>query len=430
MYDFANSAFATSISAVLFNKYFAGVVAGGERGIILNLKLFSIHLPGSAFFNFTVAAAMVIVAVSAPVLGAIADFSGAKKKFLLVYCYGACLFTGLLYFIHEGDYVLGALFYILAIVGFAGGEAFYNAFLPEISAPDDMGWVSGLGWAIGYIGGGLCLLLNLIMLNYPELLGFPPGTFTIHDCFLSVAVWWGIFALPIFFLLREKAEKRIKPHDKTYIRIAFQQLRKTFKKVRRYRELSKFLLAFLIYNDGIQTVIIMTSIFGDQELNISTDSLIFFFLMVQATAFFGAIVFGYAADILRSRRTILITLIVWFIVVLWAFFIGFTGDPIAEFWALGVLAGLVLGGSQAASRSLQGEFTPLANSAEFFGFYTIAGRFASIFGPAIFGVITWLTGSLRMSILSLIIFFLTGFILLLFVDDNKGRQEASLSIDD
>ena len=414
MYDFANSAFATTILAVIFNKYFAGVVAGGEEGIFL----LGYRLHGAAFFTFTIAVAMALVALSAPILGAIADFSAAKKRFLAFFCYAGVLFTGLLYFVREGDYWLGALLFIIANVSFASGNVFYNALLPEITTDENIGRVSGWGWGLGYVGGGLLLLINLIMLKMPN------TPFTIHDCFVSVAIWWGVFALPTFLWVRERAQKQELPEGQTHIKIGFTKLRNTLRQIRHFRELTKFLISFLIYNDGIQTVIVMASIFGDQVLGMKDNELITYFLMIQGTAFVGAIILGYVADWLGNKKTILVSLLVWSFVVIWAFRLGLIWDAKTEYWILGVLAGMVLGGSQAASRALLGTFTPRENSAEFFGFFAVAGKFASIFGPLIYGLIIALTGNLQIGILSLIIFFVLGMLLLFFVDEKKGMLSA------
>jgi len=419
MYDFANSAFATTILAVIFNQYFATVVAGGDKGV----ELFGFRLHGASFFTFTVSVSMAISAVFSPFLGAVADASGSKKRFLMFFCYAGVLFTGLLYFVHAGDYWMGAVFFIIANIGFAEGNVFYNAFLPKISSVQNIGRISGLGWALGYIGGGLLLAINLIMLKYPEWLGFPVGYFSVQDCFLSVALWWLIFSLPTFLFLKERVQESVPPLEKSYFKEGYRRLQHTFRRIKTFRELTKFLVAFLIYNDGIETVIVMASIFGADVLGMETGEIILFFLMIQGIAFFGSLIFGFLADAIGNKRTVMISLGIWSLVVIWAFRLGIVWDPKTEYWILGVLAALVMGGSQAASRSLQGIFTPDANSAEFFAFFGVSGKFASVFGPLIYGILIAITGSVQSGILSVLLFFIAGMALLWTVNEKKGMEE-------
>jgi UMF1 family MFS transporter len=419
MYDFANSAFATTILAVIFNQYFATVVAGGARGV----NLFGFQLHGASFFTFTVSFSMALSAVFSPFLGAVADAFGSKKRFLMGFCFAGVLFSGLLYFVHEGDYWMGAIFFIIANIGFAEGNVFYNAFLPEISTEQNIGRISGLGWALGYIGGGALLAINLIMLKYPEWLGFPSGYFSVQDCFLSVGFWWLLFALPIFLFLKERAKRSASAFQGGYFREGYRRLQQTFRRIKTFRELTKFLVAFLIYNDGIETVIVMASIFGADVLGMETGEIILFFLMIQGIAFFGSLIFGFLADAIGNKRTVMISLGIWSLVVFWAFRLGILWDPKTEFWILGVLAALVMGGSQAASRSLQGIFTPDANSAEFFAFFGVSGKFASIFGPLIYGILIAITGSVQSGILSVLIFFIAGMVILWTVNEKKGMEE-------
>jgi UMF1 family MFS transporter len=418
MYDFANSAFATTILAVIFNQYFATVVAGGEEGV----ALFGIRLHGASFFTFSLSLSMALSAVLSPFLGAVADSSGMKKRFLMIFCYTAVLFTGLLYFVRAGDYWMGAAFFIIANIGFAGGNVFYNAFLPEISTTENIGRISGMGWAWGYIGGGLLLAINLVMLKYPERIGFSAGTFTVQDCFLSVALWWLIFSVPTFLFVKERG-KGTDPSKHLSLRAGYHRLKQTFDQIKTFRELTTFLVAFLIYNDGIETVIVMASIFGAEVLGMQTHELILFFLMIQGIAFFGSLGFGWLADAIGNKKTILITLGVWSLIVIWAFQLGLFWDRKTEYWALGILVALVMGGSQAASRSLQGLFTPEANSAEFFGFFAVSGKFASVFGPLIYGILVAITGNIQSGILSVLVFFLAGMVILWRVDEKKGMEE-------
>ena len=424
MYDFANSAFATTILAVIFNQYFATVVAGGQKGI----ELFGFQLHGASFFTFSVALSMAISAVLAPFLGAVADATASKKRFLMVFCYVAILSTGFLYFVREGNYWRGAIFFIIANIGFAGGNVYYNAFLPEISTDKSIGRISGLGWALGYVGGGALLAINLIMLKYPGWLGFPAGYFTVQDCFLSVALWWLIFSLPTFLFLRERAQKSFAPFGKSYFSEGYQRLRDTLRRIKTFRELTKFLVAYLIYNDGIETVIVMASIFGAQVLGMETGEIILFFLMIQGIAFFGSLIFGFLADSIGNKKAVLISLGIWSLIVVWAFSLGIVWDKKTEYWILGVLAGMVMGGSQAASRSLQGIFTPDANSAEFFGFFAVSGKFASVFGPLIYGILIAITGSVQSGILSVLLFFIVGMAILWTVNEKKGLEEKQKPI--
>jgi UMF1 family MFS transporter len=419
MYDFANSAFATTILAVIFNQYFAKVVAGGEKGV----HLLGFQLHGASFFTFSVSLSMAISAVLSPFLGAVADSSGTKKRFLMFFCYVAVLFTGLLYFVHEGDYWMGAIFFVMANIGFAGGNVFYNAFLPEISTDQNIGRISGLGWALGYVGGGLLLAINLVMLKYSEWIGFPGGYFTVQDCFFSVALWWLFFSVPTFLLVKERAYGKESLSEGGYFRAGYRRLQHTFRRMRSFRELTRFLVAYLIYNEGIETVIVMASIFGAEVLGMETNELILFFLMIQGIAFVGSMIFGFLADTFGNKRAVMITLGIWSLIVLWAFQLGIFWDPKTEYWILGVLVALVLGGSQAASRSLQGLFTPDANSAEFFGFFAVSGKFASIFGPLIYGILIAITGSVQSGVLSVLLFFVVGMVILWTVNEKKGREE-------
>ncbi len=341
---------------------------------------------------------------------------------MMAFCYSAVLSTGLLYLVHAGDYWMGAIFFIVANIGFSEANVFYNAFLPEISNEQNIGRISGLGWALGYIGGGALLAINLFMLKYPESIGFAKDYFTVQDCFLSVAVWWLIFSIPTFLFLRERAEG-LSSLKGGYFKEGYRRLRQTFSRIKTFRELTKFLIAFLIYNDGIETVIVMASIFGADVLGMETSEIILFFLMIQGVAFIGSLIFGFLADAIGNKRTVMISLGIWSLIVLWAYALGIVWDPKTEYWILGVFAALVMGGSQAASRSLQGIFTPDANSAEFFAFFGVSGKFSSIFGPLIYGILIAITGSVRSGILSILIFFIVGMGILWTVDEKRGIQE-------
>jgi len=415
MYDWANSAFATVILSVIYNKYFAQVVTGGERGV----EIFGINIHGAALWDFIVAIAMLIVAIISPILGAIADFSAKRRTFQIFFCYLGVLFSGLLFFVGEGNWLTGSVFFILALIGFSASIVFNDSFLIQISNEKNIGRISSLGWGLGYIGGGLLLLINLIMLQFPNLIGLPKGYFTVHDCFLSVAVWWFVFSIPTFIFVKEKSAGSKLPEGESYIIVGIKRLANTLKSIKHHKELFKFLLAFLIYNDGIETVIIMTSIFGAEVVKMETGEIIMFFLMIQFIAFAGSMIFGHFADSLGKKVTIIISI--------WSYFIGIIWDIKTEFWILGVIAAIVLGGSQAISRSLCGALTPNEKAAEFFGFYAISGRFASIFGPLIYGLIIHWTKSVQAGILSVTLFFIVGMLILFTVDEKKGIEEKNNS---
>src|SRR3990172_8347677 len=423
MYDWANSAFATVILSVIYNKYFAQVVTGGERGV----EIFGINIHGAALWDFIVAIAMLIVAIISPILGAIADFSAKRRTFQIFFCYLGVLFSGLLFFVGEGNWLTGSVFFILALIGFSASIVFNDSFLIQISNEKNIGRISSLGWGLGYIGGGLLLLINLIMLQFPNLIGLPKGYFTVHDCFLSVAVWWFVFSIPTFIFVKEKSAGSKLPEGESYIIVGIKRLANNLKSIKHHKELFKFLLAFLIYNDGIETVIIMTSIFGAEVVKMETGEIIMFFLMIQFIAFAGSMIFGHFADSLGKKVTIIISLIIWSLVSIWAYFIGIFWDIKSEFWILGVIAATVLGGSQAISRSLCGALTPNEKAAEFFGFYAISGRFASIFGPLIYGLIIHFTKSVQAGILSVTLFFIVGMLILLTVDEKKGVEEKNIA---
>lgn len=416
MYDWANSAFATTIMAVIFNKYYAGVVARGEQGV----TLLGVHLQGAALFSFIVAIAMGIVALIAPALGAIADYSGNKKKFLLYFCMQGALATMFLYWVGPGEYIFGGVVFIIAMVGFASANVFYNAFLPELSDDATIGRVSGRGWALGYVGGGLLLVLNLWMIHSGL---FGTQQQALHWCFVSVGIWWLLFSLPLVVWLKEQKKEGERLSKKQYLILGYRQVWHTLGMIRKRRQLFRFLTAFLIYNDGIQTVIIMASIFGAQVLGMNTQALILYFLTIQFTAFVGSFFMGTLADKFGSKRVIMVCLVGWCLVVGWAYTLGIVFTPLTEYWIIGVLAGLVMGGSQAASRSLAGVFTPQENAAEFFGFYAVADKFASILGPLVYGIIIAVTGSLRTGLLSIGVFFIVGMVILATVDVAQGQKE-------
>jgi len=429
-YDFANSAFATTVLAVIFNRYFAEVVAGGSTGSSVHFLFWEWRLPGATIWSYVVSISTALVALSSPLLGAIADSAGWKKRLLVLYCYFGVLSTCGLIFVQQGDVALGAALFIGANFGFAGGNVFYNAFLLDISDRSSYGRISGAAWGIGYIGGGLCLVLNLIMLQKPEWLGFEAGTFGVGECVLVAGLWWGLFALPTVFWLKEKSPRRERLQVFKLARTGWSRILSTFRQMRRYKHLTRFLLAYILFNDGIETIIVMASIFGAEVVGLNAAELIVFFLVIQGTAFVGAFIFGWLADIIGNKRTLIITLTVWLGIVVWAYFLGWLVNLKTDYYIMGILAGIVMGGSQAAARSMQALFTPEQKAAEFFGFFALSGKVAGIFGPLIYGTAIAITGDVQRGILAVGMFFLVGLSILLTVNERKGIQTAQENIAD
>ncbi len=419
MYDWANSAYVTTVAVGILPYYFARVVVG-EEGVRLGDATYS----ATTLWGFAVGLAGALMFLFAPVLGSIADFSATKKRFLLAFAYAGVLFTLLLYFCRSGDVYQTLLFFLVAQVAFVGGNIFYDAFLPHIASPEKMDWVSGKGYAYGYVGGGVQFALALGLVAGHEQLGLTQETAARLGLAMA-GLWWGGFTLFTARGLREAPSKEAIPpqyarwwRPVAYAAVGLSRTWRTTKKVRRFRHLVLFLLAFLLYNDGIQTVINMATIYGTDELKFSPEVLMLTLLIIQGIATLGALLFGKVAERIGTKRAVMVTLGLWAGVVIYAYFI----TTAAQYFLLGGVVGIVLGGSQALSRSFYGSMIPEQASAEFYGFYTVFSKFSSIWGPWVFAFIRQATGTARLSIVSLIVFFLVGLRLLYFVDETKARE--------
>jgi UMF1 family MFS transporter len=312
------------------------------------------------------------------------------------------------------------MLFVCANVGFAGGMPFYDGFLPEIASQKEIDWVSGKGYAFGYAGGGILLALHVLLITFHETFGIADRSWSIRISLGSVGIWWALFALPMFLWVPEKGRDQEKPPGFSYVTFGFVRLYKTLKSFRLYRDLVWFLIAFLVYNDGIQTVIVMAAIFGKTALGLDTTTLIGTLLMIQFIALPGALVFAKLAKRIQAKRAIAVSLVLWIGIVTYAFFI----NTALEFWILGAVVGLILGGSQAISRSLYGQLIPKDRPAEFYGFFTISAKFASVLGPLLFGLVSDMSDNPRHAILSIVFFFLAGLFLLSRVDVERGRHAA------
>ena len=409
MYDWANSAFVTTIVAAVFPIYFNSVAGA-------NLD------PDVAAFRFAAATtiALAIVAVLAPILGAVADFAGIKKKMLGSFLGLGVMATACMFFIEQGDWQLGAGLFILGNIGAAGSFVFYDSLLPHIASRQEMDRVSTAGYALGYLGGGLLLAINLAWIQRPELFGIEGQGLATRLSFLSVALWWLGFSIPLFRKVAEpvrkiEADEQIgKP-----FRAAFVRLGETLREIRGYKQAFLMMLAFLVYNDGIGTIIRMATTFGT-EIGLPQESLITALLLAQFVGIPFAFLFGQVAVRIGAKRAILTALSVYMGISVFSYYITTAG----EFYFLALLVGMVQGGAQALSRSLFASMIPRHKSSEFFGFFGVFEKFAGIAGPAVFAFMILATGSSRSAILSIIVFFIVGAALLATVDVGEGQRVA------
>ena len=418
MYDWANSAYIT-IAVGLLPVYFATAIVGPG-----GLTLRGVHYASDTLWALLVGTSDLVAFVCAPVLGAIADFSAAKKRFLLFFAYLGSLATTLLYLAHTGDVYRTMLFFLIAQISFTNANVVYDAFLPQIASKEKMDWVSGKGYSYGYVGGGLQFALAPLLVGGHKTLGIPQEL-AARIGIASAGLWWGGFPLYTALYVREAPSRETLPERYRswlrplgFVAVGVTRTLRTTLRVRRFRHLVLFLLAFMLYNDGIQTVINLATTYGTVELKLPVWVLMGTLLMIQVVATFGALAFSRLAERIGTKPAIMVSLGLWTGIVGYAYFI----HTALEFFILGMIVGVVLGGSQALSRSFYGSMVPEAASAEFFGFYTVFTKFSSVFGPLLFAVIKQMAGSSRLAILSLVVFFVAGLALLALVNESKARQ--------
>jgi MFS transporter, UMF1 family len=407
MYDWANSAFATTIMAAVLQIFYSQYYAANLEDHV-----------ATSYWGYTNSIGVLIVALIAPILGAISDYSNSKKKFLRFFAYMGMIASILFAFIGEGMYVLASIVMIIGTIGFSGGNVFYDALLPEVTKGKDMDKVSSAGYAFGYIGGGILLAINLLMIQKPDLFGFPGTVEATKAAFISVGIWWFIFSIPMFKNVKEE-KKEIKERKESYIAIGFKRVGKTFKSITQYKQLLIFLIAFWLYNDGISTIIKMATAYGS-EIGIGTTDLIAALLITQFVGIPFTFLFGWLAGKMNPKRALLLSLWIYVAIVVMGYFM----TSALHFYLLAILVGFVQGGAQALSRSIYGRLIPANKRAEFFGFYGISSKFSAIVGPFVFATMGLIFHSGRAGILALIVFFLAGILLLHFVDIEKGEEEA------
>ena len=407
-YDWANSAYSTTVMAGFFPLFFKEYWADPNN-------------PSQSTFYLGMAnsIASMVVAALAPLLGSVADQGSAKKKFLTFFAFLGVIMTGGLWMVAQGNWQMAVLFYVIATIGFASGNVFYDALLPGLASEERVDAVSSLGFGLGYLGGGLLFLVNVFMYLKPEIFGIPDGATAIKLSFLSVAVWWAVFTIPlILFVPEPKNYENIDFNNA--IRMGWVQLVQTFKEIRNMKVVGTFLLAYWFYIDGVDTIIRMAVDYG-MSLNFPGESLIIALLIVQFVAFPAALIYGWLASKIGAKTGIMVGITAYSFITL----LGYFMTEAWHFYVLAILIGLFMGGIQALSRSLYTRIIPPDKSAEFFGFYNMLGKFAAIIGPALMGTIALLTGSARLSILSILLLFILGAFFLNKVDIKEGKRLAA-----
>jgi len=422
MYDWANSAFSTTVVTALIGPYILALAQSSEQSLIV----FGTTIEPAAIFPFAVSLSVLVQLLFLPLLGTIADYTHLKKRLLLAFAYTGAVATIALVFVKvdltvigtNGAILLGSLLLVTANFCFGAAIVFYNAFLPEIASPDTRDVVSSRGFATGYLGGGILLLVNLVMLLLIE-----DQALAVRLSLASAGVWWLLFTylFPRTRLKQRDAARHLPPGSNVLTH-GIRQIKSTLGEMyRKYPYTLRYLIAFLLYNDGIQTVIIVSAAFAADELNVAAESLLLLILMIQFVALFGAVGFGRLAGRIGAKRAIIISLVIWSVIVILAYAVLY------EEWQLfviGFFIALVLGGSQALSRSLFSQMIPADQEAEYFGFYEISERSSSVIGPFIFALALQLTGSQRLAIVSLIIFFVVGLALLIRVNVRQAIVDA------
>lgn len=427
MYDWANSAFATTVMAGFFPIFFKQY---WSYGVDVNVS--------TAQLGFGNSIASLLVALMAPVLGAIADKGSARKKFLIFFAYLGVLMTACLFLVGKGEWAWAIFVYAMGIIGFSGANVFYDSLLPTVAGKDNVDYVSGFGFAMGYLGGGLLFLINVLMTLMPEKFGLADSAEAVRYSFISVAIWWGMFTIFTILWVPEEKTAGASREGRNFIADGFRQIIGTFKKVRHLKTIFLFLLAYWFYIDGVDTIIRMAVDYG-MSIGFASNDLIIALLVVQFVGFPSALVFGKLGQKWGVRKAIYLAIGIYMFIVVW----GTMMTVKQEFYILAIMIGLVQGGIQALSRSYYSRLIPREQSAEYYGFYNMLGKFAAIVGPALMGVVGLIARRLlmpptptpgqiehvgqlasRWSIASVLILFLIGAILFYFVDEEKGRAEA------
>ena len=407
LYDWANSAYSTTVMAGFFPIFFEKFYSNPNDVIQSTYQLGLANSISSIF-----------IALVSPLLGAIADRGSAKKKLLIIFAFLGSLMTAALWLVQKGDWQLAVFFYIIATIGFMAGNIFYDSLLPSVAGREKVDYVSALGYSLGYLGGGLLFLINVLMYLYPQWFGIPDSSTAIRISFVSVAIWWAIFTIPIIIFMPEpKIRKNVSFYDA--INGGFKQLKETFEHIRKMKIIGTFLIAFWMYEDGVATIVRMAAKIAS-SLGFAASDIITAILMVQFIGFPAALGYNWFAKKIGTKKAVLVAILGYVVIT----FLGFLMTDITHFYILAALIGLFQGGIQSLSRSLFARLVPPNKEAEFFGFYNMLGKFAAVVGPILVGWITVVTGNPRAGILSIVVLFILGGLLLSRVDFKEGERIA------
>ncbi|MFN0106899.1 MAG: MFS transporter [Bryobacteraceae bacterium] len=419
VYDWANSAYASTVVTLFLGPYLTAIAkaAAGPDGYI---HPFGLPVDPRSLWGYLVSLSVLSQVFVLPLVGAIADYGRRKREMLGALAYTGAIATMCLFFVEGSNYPLGAALFLIANLAFGASMVVYNAFLPELCTPEERDSVSSKGWGIGYLGGGLLLALNLAFLSNAAQLGLDKGM-AVRISMGSAGLWWAVFTLVPMAGLKNRGAQRALPPGESMLRVGFRQFSQTVKGLRRYPQTLLFLAAYLTYNDAIQTVIAMAGQFGSDELKMPMEQLTLAILMVQFVAFAGAMLFNWISTKITAKRAVLAALVIWTGVLAYIYLAVSTP---AEFFIMAALVGVVMGGSQALSRSLFSLMIPEGKEAEYFSLYEISDKGTSWLGPLVFGLALQMTGSYRLAALSLVVFFVVGFLLLSRVDVERAAKEA------
>jgi len=407
IYDFGNSAFATTVIAGFFPIFFKEY---WSVGVDVTESTFKLGLANSI--------SGLIVVLLAPVLGAIADRGGARKKFLAAFAAMGCAMTISLFFVGKGNWVMAAAFFVAGTVGFSGGNAFYDSLIMDVTDEDRVDLVSAFGYSLGYLGGGILFAINVVMVLKPDLFGLVDKEQAVRVSFLTVGLWWAVFTVPLLLFVKETKPRRSESWTQT-VSEGVGQLVDTFRRIRHLKVVSLFLIGYWLYIDGVHTVIRMAIDYG-MSIGLDSNRLILALLVVQFVGFPAALVFGKLGQKLGAKTGIYIGIAAYILITVWAYYL----DSEVEFFGMAIAIGLVQGGIQSLSRSFYTRIIPEGQSAEFFGFYNMVGKFAAVLGPFLMGWLALATGDSRKGIFSITALLLLGGVFFFFVDADKGREMA------